>query len=136
LAAYEGSAEAHRRAAADHDEAARFFEEHGDPDLAGRRTEAAEDRVHASEEREVVPTDQRDRIADQRDRIADERERLAAYLEERATQGDAERRLSTARREGEFAEVARRNAAMLRASGTGPLDLERLPRIGPAARTT
>jgi hypothetical protein len=226
VAAYERSAEAHRKAAVVHDDAARFFDEHGAPDLAERhrhqarqqhafsrasaeravaarrraeaarrRRTAANERASASAERETAPPDERNRIADERDRIADAREveadqrdriadrrdriadardigaaerdriadesqersasfvrkhaefrlhaleiteqlaehaeRFAAYLEESAPDGDAESKLSLARREREFSDVARRNAAKLRESSAALLDLEHLPRLEP-----
>jgi hypothetical protein len=65
--------------------------------------------------------------ADLTEQLAEQAERFAVYLEESATQGDADRRLRVAQREREFSDVARRNAAKLRNSGAGPVDLDHLP---------
>jgi len=61
--------------------------------------------------------------------MADDAEQLATYLEAAASRGDAVRRLRIAAVEREIARIQRRNAARIRRAGSGPVQLEPLPRL-------
>jgi hypothetical protein len=63
------------------------------------------------------------------DRVAQHADAFAGVLEKAALRGDTARRLSLAAVEREISRIERRNAAKLRRSGTGPLQLEHLPPI-------
>ncbi len=68
----------------------------------------------------------RDRMeaAVQAERVAEQADAFADYLERRAAGPGRERRLGMAERERTIAALERRNAARLRAAGTGPVHLE------------
>jgi hypothetical protein len=70
----------------------------------------------------------RELAAELADELAALAESFAAILERAAPRGDTERRLRTAQAEREIAQIARRNAARLRAAHThGAVGLEHLP---------
>jgi sulfite oxidase len=116
---------------------------------ADRRERRADERERLMDERERL-VDQRDRLvagrttardlqsrmisiriaaAERAEKMAAEAEAYAAYLEKNTVAEDADKRLLLAQRERDIAAVERRNALRLREAGTGPLQLEGLPRL-------
>jgi len=69
------------------------------------------------------------KLAEFAEQMAEAAEAFAAMLEAAASRGDATRRLAVAAAEREVARIQRRNAAKLRNTATGCLDLEHLPHL-------
>jgi hypothetical protein len=120
---------------------------------ADRRERRADERERLIDERELL-VDRRDRLlveraigrdlqsrmigirttaAERVEQMADQADAYAAYLESNALSDETDKRLTLAERERDLAAVERRNALKLRQAGTGPLQLEGLPRLAAEA---
>ena len=120
---------------------------------ADRRERQADVRERLIDERELL-VERRDRLvlertigrnlqsrmigirttaAERVEQMADQADAYAAYLESNALSDETDKRLTLAERERDLAAVERRNALKLRQAGTGPLQLEGLPRLAAEA---
>jgi hypothetical protein len=105
---------------------------------ADERHRLADQRDHIADHRDTSDRAREDRhrktcadLADLADRMAGDADAFADFLERRAADGDAERRLHIAAVEREIARIHRRNAVRLRTADGAFLhsELEHLPRL-------